>query len=66
VKTQLRHSLDTVRENGRLSRSDDPFFRIPHVLNGLEPPIRPHLAAKGRLRSRVEKTDPLPTATGTS
>ena len=28
-------------DNGRLSRSDDPFFRIPHVLNGLEPPIRP-------------------------
>ena len=28
-------------ENGRLSRSDDPFFRIPHVLNGFQPPIRP-------------------------
>ena len=28
-------------ENGRVSRWEDPFFRIPHVLNGLEPPIRP-------------------------
>ena len=28
-------------DNGRVSRWEDPFFRIPHVLNGLEPPIRP-------------------------